>query len=143
VFVQRSTDDGQTFDAPREITAAAKLPNGGQTLEKPFRPQATLIGPVVQASVLQLSGKDAPLVFSGPADPASRAAMTLRTSWDGGVTWTSALPISGLPAAYSDLVQLDDKTFGLLYETGDFGANEKITFRRIETKQLTTASQVR
>jgi sialidase-1 len=121
VFVQRSTDDGQTFDAPREITAAAKLPNGG----------------------LQLSGKDAPLVFSGPADPASRAAMTLRTSWDGGVTWTSALPISGLPAAYSDLVQLDDKTIGLLYETGDFGANETITYRRIETKQLTTASQVR
>jgi sialidase-1 len=37
-------------------------------------------------------------------------------------------------------VQLDDKTIGLLYETGDFGANEKITFRRIETKELTTAS---
>jgi sialidase-1 len=27
VFVQRSTDDGRTFDAPREITADTKLPN--------------------------------------------------------------------------------------------------------------------
>lgn len=250
VFVQRSPDNGKTFDAPREITAAAKLPNwrwyattpghgialrsgrlvvpanhsiappagsadtgaeakyygghslysddggqtwkigyvddnpdgyinvnestaaelpdgrvyfntrdhngtapgnradaysldGGQTLQKPFRPQATLVGPVVQASVLQLSGSNAPLVFSGPADPTSRAAMTLRTSRDGGVTWTSALPISGLPAAYSDLMQLDGNTIGLLYETGDFGANEKITFRRIDTKDLNPASQVR
>ena len=78
----------------------------------------------------------------GPADllrsgrPAARAAMTLRVSRDGGVTWTSALAISGLPAAYSDLVQLDENTVGLLYETGDFGANETITFRRVAVKDL-------
>ncbi|MEV0473705.1 sialidase family protein, partial [Streptomyces prunicolor] len=32
--------------------------------------------------------------------------------------------------AYSDLVRIDDDTVGLLYETGDFGAYETITFRR-------------
>jgi len=41
------------------------LPGRREDLQKPFRPQATLIGPVVQASVLSL--KDL-LVYSGPAD---------------------------------------------------------------------------
>jgi len=38
--------------------------------------------------------------------------MTLRVSRDNGVTWESALAISGLPAAYSDLVELDQNTVG-------------------------------
>jgi len=107
--------------------------DGGKTLQKPFRPQATLVGPVVQASLLSIRDL---LIYSGPADPAARAAMTLRVSKDNGVTWESALAISGLPAAYSDLVDLDQNTVGLLYETGDFGANETITFRRLAVKDL-------
>ena len=38
---------------------------------------------------------------------ASRAALTIRVSSDHGATWRSALALSGLPAAYSDLVQID------------------------------------
>jgi sialidase-1 len=106
----------------------------GQTLQKPFRPQATLVGPVVQASVLTVGDL---LIYSGPAEPSARAAMTLRVSEDDGLTWRSGLAISGLPAAYSDLVQLDRSTLGLLYETGDFGANETISFRRIALKDVT------
>jgi len=115
--------------------ADAYSADGGKTLEKPYRPQATLAGPVVQGSVLQLSGPGAPLVFAGPADPAARAAMTLRVSTDRGATWRAALPLSGLPAAYSDLVQLG-ATLGVLYETGDFGPNERIAFHRIAIQQL-------
>ncbi|GAA4449320.1 sialidase family protein [Phytohabitans houttuyneae] len=111
--------------------ADAYSADGGVTLELPYRPQATLAGPVVQGSVLQLAGPGAPLVFAGPADPAARAAMTLRVSNDQGATWRAVLPLSGLPAAYSDLVQLGPATLGVLYETGDFGANERIAFRRI------------
>jgi sialidase-1 len=113
--------------------ADAYSSDGGQTLDKPFRPQATLIGPVVQASVLSAGNT---LIYSGAADPAARAAMTIRTSQDQGKTWQSSLAISGLPAAYSDLVQIDRNTLGLLYETGDFSANETITFRRIPLKDL-------
>jgi len=115
--------------------ADAYSADGGVTLEKPYRPQATLTGPVVQSSVLQLSGPGAPLVFAGPADPAARAALTLRVSTDRGATWRVALPLSGLPAAYSDLVQLG-ATLGVLYETGDFGANERIAFRRIPIQDI-------
>lgn len=110
--------------------------DGGQSLELPYRPQATLVGPVVQSSVLQLSGSGAPLLFAGPADPAARAALTLRVSTDQGATWRTALALSGLPAAYSDLIQLDASTIGVLYETGNFGTYETITFRRVPIQSL-------
>ncbi|GAA2070083.1 sialidase family protein [Actinomadura alba] len=110
--------------------------DGGRTLKAPFRPQATLAGPVVEGSVLQLKGNNAPLLYAGPADPGSRAVMTIRASDDQGVTWRSARALSGVPAAYSDLVQLDAKTVGVLYETGDAGPYETITFHRVPLRDL-------
>ncbi|GGV38607.1 hypothetical protein GCM10010277_25880 [Streptomyces longisporoflavus] len=109
--------------------------DGGQKLVKPFRPQAGLVGPVVECSVLQLRTPDV-LLFSGPADPGFRALMTVRRSRDGGITWQDAYTVDGLPAAYSDLVRIDDEAVGLLYETGDFSAYETITFRRIPVAAL-------
>jgi sialidase-1 len=63
--------------------------------------------------------------------------MTLRASTDGGTTWRPVHTVNGLPAAYSDLVRVDATTVGLLYESGDFGAYERITFRRIPVTALT------
>lgn len=124
-------------DSPAPGTRAdAYSLDGGQRLVKPFRPQAGLVGPVVECSVLQLRTPDV-LLFSGPADPGFRALMTVRRSHDGGITWQDAYTVDGLPAAYSDLVRVDDETVGLLYETGDFSAYETITFRRIPVTALT------
>jgi len=116
--------------------ADAHSRDGGRTLVKPFRPQAGLAAPVCEAAVLQLRDPDV-LLYSGPADPAARALMTLRASADGGTTWRTAYTADGLPAAYSDLVRVDRDTVGLLYETGDFGAYETITFRRVPVHRLT------
>lgn len=116
--------------------ADAHSADGGETLVKPFRPQAGLSAPVCEGSVLQLRDPDV-LLFSGPADPAARALMTIRASTDGGLTWRSAHTVSGLPAAYSDLARIDDATVGLLYETGDFGPYETIAFRRVPVTDLT------
>ncbi|MDO0915469.1 sialidase family protein [Streptomyces sp. DT2A-34] len=116
--------------------ADAYSADGGATLVKPFRPQAGLTAPICEGSVLQLRDPDV-LLFSGPADPAARALMTIRASTDSGITWRSAHTVDGLPAAYSDLVRIDDGTVGLLYETGDFGPYETITFRRVPVTQLT------
>jgi sialidase-1 len=44
--------------------------------------------------------------------------------------------VSGLPAAYSDLVRIDAETIGLLFETGDFSAYSTITFRRVPVDGL-------
>ncbi|MEU3951986.1 sialidase family protein [Streptomyces achromogenes] len=117
--------------------ADAHSPDGGRTLLKPFRPQAGLTAPVCQAAVLQLRDPDL-LLFSAPADPGNtRALMTIRVSRDGGTTWRPAYTADGLPAAYSDLVRVDRHTVGLLYETGDFGPYETITFRRVPVRRLT------
>ncbi|MEV0279327.1 sialidase family protein [Streptomyces sp. NPDC050610] len=110
--------------------------DGGATLDKPFRPQAGLVTPIVQGSVLHLGHPDV-LLFSGPADPSYRALMTVRASRDSGLTWRPVHTASGLPAAYSDLVRVDAGTVGLLYETGDFSAYSTITFRRIPVEELT------
>ncbi|MEV7077298.1 sialidase family protein [Streptomyces sp. NPDC093516] len=134
--------DGRVYfntrnDSPSPGTRAdAHSADGGQTLLKPFRPQAGLTAPVCQASVLQLRDPDL-LLYSGPADPGFRALMTIRASTDGGTTWRPAHTVDGLPAAYSDLVRADQDTVGLLYETGDFGAYETITFRRVPVAELT------
>ncbi|PZG12263.1 sialidase family protein [Nonomuraea aridisoli] len=115
--------------------ADAYSSDGGETLELPFRPQAGLVGPVVEGSVLWCTSPDV-LLFSGPAAPDARALMTVRASDDHGVTWRVAHTVSGLPAAYSDLVRLDADTVGLLFETGDFGPYESIAFRRIPIAEL-------
>ncbi|WP_157248246.1 sialidase family protein [Nonomuraea typhae] len=100
--------------------------DGGQTLEFPYRAQATIVTADVQASVLALPGGD--LVYSGPSHLADRAAMALRRSTDGGQTWQVVHQVSGLPAAYSDLVALGEATVGLLYETGNWSPYDRVVF---------------
>ncbi|TMR98722.1 sialidase family protein [Nonomuraea basaltis] len=118
--------------------ADAYSADGGQQLELPFRPQAGLVGPVVEGSVLWCESPDV-LLFSGPAAPDARALMTVRASDDLGVTWRVAHTVSGLPAAYSDLVRVDGDTVGLLFETGDFAPYERIAFRRIPVAELASS----
>ncbi|MBX9393023.1 glycoside hydrolase [Streptomyces sp. TRM72054] len=141
--------DGRVYFNTRNDTGGSRPPSlspgnradalskdGGATLVQPFRPQAGLAGPVCQASVLHLGEPDV-LLFSGPASPAGRGLMTIRASTDHGTTWRDTYTVDGLPAAYSDLVRVDDRTVGLLYETGDFGAYERIAFRRLPVTRLT------
>ncbi|TDC79848.1 exo-alpha-sialidase [Streptomyces hainanensis] len=108
--------------------------DGGESLEGgTFAIQESLNDvPVVQGSVLRPAGDDdAPLLFSGPSNPSSREALTVWRSDDDGTSFTRVITLSALPAAYSDLVELDDDTVGVLYETGDEGPYERIEFRRL------------
>ncbi|MFJ7219265.1 exo-alpha-sialidase [Amycolatopsis sp. NPDC098790] len=109
--------DGYSFD-------------GGKTLAKPYRPQPTLSGTKVEGSVLQTTLPWL-LVYSGPADPATRSVMQLRLSTDRGHTWRAGPTLTSGPAAYSDLVQAGPATLGVLYETGTAGPYEKIVFERV------------
>lgn len=111
--------------------------DGGQSLERPYAVQHTLDDvPVVEGSVLQVRGPDAPLLFSGPSVPTARRAMAIWRSRDGGATFTKALTLSARPAAYSDLVQVGRHTVGILYETGTTGPYETIEFRRLPAGDL-------
>jgi sialidase-1 len=89
----------------------------------------------VEGSVLQWDSPDV-LLFSAPASPDARAVMTVRASRDGGVTWREVHTVSGLPAAYSDLVRVDGETVGLLYETGELNPYATIAFRRVPIAEL-------
>ncbi|MET9967877.1 sialidase family protein, partial [Streptomyces sp. NPDC006356] len=96
--------------------------------------------PVVEGSVLQLPGRDGPLLFSGPSVPTARQAMAVWRSTDGGATFTKALTLSRQRAAYSDLVPLGRRTVGILYETGVAGPYESIEFRRLPVDDLQGAA---
>jgi sialidase-1 len=134
-------DDGRLYFNAREHNGTAPgnrtdaySSDGGVTLDAPYAPQDTIVGPVVEGSVLQV--RNGPLLYSGPADPAARAAMTIRVSHDQGRTWVAGPAMSGWPAAYSDLVPLDRNTIGLLYETGRATSTDTITFRRVPLTEL-------
>ena len=158
-FIQENTDgvingnettaaelaDGRVYFNTRNQNGSAEVnragafsDDGGKTLVAPFTSTESLAQiPVIEASLLQLRGDDAPLLLSAPSVPTAREAMTIFASTDGAKTWSVALKISDAPAAYSDLVQLDDDTIGLLYETGEASENETITFLRVPVSSLT------
>ncbi|WP_329277080.1 sialidase family protein [Streptomyces sp. NBC_01451] len=106
--------------------------DGGESLDRPYTVQPTLNDvPIVQGSVLQLQGGSHALLFSGPSDPTARRSMAIWRSEDGGETFTKALTLSDRRAAYSDLVRVDRRMVGVLYETGAEGTYESIEFRRV------------
>ncbi|MGW1914874.1 sialidase family protein [Streptomyces sp. NPDC002076] len=106
--------------------------DGGTTLDRPYATQPTLNDvPVVQGSVLQLQGRQAPLLFSAPSVPTARRALALWSSTNSGRTFTRLRTLSDRQAAYSDLVQLGPDTVGVLYETGATHSYETVEFRRL------------
>ncbi|MFG3017590.1 exo-alpha-sialidase [Streptomyces sp. NPDC048254] len=121
---QNGTSPGNRLDAWSS--------DGAETLDAQFTVQPTLRRvPVVEGSVLQLQGPGAPLLFSAPSIPTARQAMALWTSTDEGLSFDKLLTLSGRKAAYSDLVQVDGSTVGVLYETGTRTAYDTIEFRRV------------
>jgi sialidase-1 len=76
-----------------------------------------LISPVCQASILR-AGPGNAIYFSNPASTSERINMTVRTSFDGGMTWPKARLIApNRLAAYSCLVNINNQQLGLMWET--------------------------
>ena len=113
--------------------------DGGVTWTAPAD-QPALVEPVCQASIIRQTWPRAQspglILFSNPADPKARVALTVRGSVDDGQTWPGKLVLHKGPAAYSCLVRVNDATAGCLYERGDKGAYEKITFATFPAADL-------
>ncbi|RII17217.1 Sialidase precursor [Streptomyces sp. YIM 130001] len=111
--------------------------DGGESIDRGYEVQPTLAdNPVVQGTVLQVTGRGGPLLFAGPSVPTARKSMAIWSSADAGASFGKAVSLSAQPAAYSDLVQPDRRTVGLLYETGVDGPYESIEFRRVPVSEL-------
>jgi sialidase-1 len=97
----------------------------------------------VEGSLLQLGGAGAPLLFSSPSFTKTknltiRRDMRIFISSDNGRHWHPGPLIGGKgrPAAYSDLVEIDAATVGILYETGTKKWRERIVFTAVPRTAL-------
>jgi len=92
-----------------------------------------LISPVCQSSILLFEEENTPLlIYSGPNSTDKREKMTLKISLDNGKNWKYEKEVYSGGAAYSDLVQIDNKRIGLFYEK-EF---EKLVFEIFTPKAL-------
>lgn len=107
--VVRSMDGGKTWS---EIEHVAALPE-----------------PICQGNVLQMPG--GPLLFSNPASNESRMRLTVRASFDEGMTWKKEWVLHEGPAAYSDLAALSSSRAACLFECGEPG-NAYSCYQRID-----------
>jgi sialidase-1 len=109
--------------------------DGGATWDTTYFDH-NLIDPVCQGSILLLGEKKGKsiLAFCNAADTKSRNNLTLRISYDEGITWAKNIPVYKRQsetlkkydyAAYSDLVKLDNNHVGILYEKDNYAT---ITF---------------
>ncbi len=112
--------------------------DGGATWEKTYF-DSTLIDPVNEGSILTVGKKGGKniLAFSNAADTRRRDNLTLRISYDDGLTWKKAIVVDksadgkGDFTAYSDLVKLNKKKVGILYERDGY---KQIVFSAIKWK---------
>ena len=97
--------------------------------------------PVCQGSILNIGIKNKKniLAFSNAADTLRRDNLTLRISFDEGITWAKQIPIDKSPidgtkdfTAYSDLVKMRNNKIGVLYEKEGYA---KIVFKVINWKK--------
>lgn len=121
----------------------ARSADGGATWTDQQHDRA-LIEPICQASIRRLSwaegARPGVILFSNPASTEKRERMTVRASRDDGRTWPVSRVIATGPSAYSSLAALPEGDAGLLYETGEKNAYERIVFARFNLEWLEEAT---
>jgi len=100
--------------------------NGGQGWDTTYF-DMNLPDPVCQGSILSVGKKKNIIAFCNPADTNHRNNLTLRISYNEGKSWKKnwlidkSQPGEELShSAYSDLVEIDRKTIGIVYERNNY-----------------------
>ncbi|MGV8814537.1 MAG: sialidase family protein [Gelidibacter sp.] len=111
-YVHRSTDEGKTWTTT---------------------PAPELIDPGCNASIIRYTDtKDGydknRLLFSNAKSEKGRVNMTVRISYDEGVTWSEGKTIYEGPSAYSDMTILDNGDIGLFFEQDEYTKNPFVYF---------------
>jgi sialidase-1 len=139
--------DGRVYVNAREHNGSdpatrtiAYSSDGGETFDAPFTAERNITSPVVQNSLVRLTSAEAGgrrnvLVYCGPGHPTERRDLTILASFDEGETWARKTVVHTGPAAYSDLVKLDDEHVGVLFEAGR-RLYDEILFARVGLNDL-------
>jgi sialidase-1 len=119
----------------------ARSSNGGETWES-IGFDKNLPDPVCEGSILSFRDKNGKLTlaFSNAADTARRDNLSLRISYDEGITWPVMYKVDGSAGqnnsddftAYSDIVSISPSTIGILYERDNYN---QIVFKIIQLKK--------
>lgn len=135
----------RNYDRSRKNRQTAISRDGGRTwTDQRFDPM--LIEPICQAS-LRAHGWNADgtrqwVLFSNPASRDARVNMTLRLSFDEGVSWPASKVLHSGPSAYSDLAVLSDGRVACLFEAGGAHPYERIRFTSMTVAEIQGASPV-
>jgi sialidase-1 len=111
----------------------AKSSTGGQSWDTAYISKE-LPEPICQGSMLSVQYKKKYyILFSNPKNQNSRKDMTITASDDDGSSWKYSLLVDDGNSAYSDLVQLNKKDIGIIYERGNKGG---IVFKTYSMTQI-------
>lgn len=123
--------------------AVALSKDGGETWTD-IEHDGQLVESKCQASLLNFGEykKENLFLFSNPAVPDGRNAMTVKTSFNDCDSWSNAKLIYAGPSAYSCLVKLPNGQVGLFFEAGEKGPYEKMVFVSFKLKELFTPGTI-
>ena len=128
----------RNYDRSQPTRQMALSDDGGLTWHDQ-RHVPALLEPICQASLRRYSWpgsrRQSILLFSNPAGR-RRENLTVKASYDEGLTWPVARVLYPGPAAYSCLVKLPDGEVGCLYERGRQHPYETIVFARFPLAAL-------
>jgi sialidase-1 len=113
--------------------------DGGQTWES-FYYEEELPDAGTQASIFRFTNTSthvrSRVLFSNP-NYFSRGHLTLRMSYDEGLTWNVSKQIYQGPSGYSSIAILSDYTICILFEAGKYDIRESLTFIKVDLNWLT------
>jgi sialidase-1 len=136
--------DGRIYVNTRDHLGGSPIKNRGETysldgglsFEEPIVESDKFPSPVVQSALLRWDfnkkNRGNMILFSTPSNPGERENLIVMASRDESLSWHPLFKIHHGFSAYSDMVQLDRKTLGVLYETDEY---KKIQFRWVTLKK--------
>ncbi|MBT8299064.1 MAG: glycoside hydrolase, partial [Maribacter sp.] len=104
--------------------------DGGLTFSKPIIESDKFPSPIVQSSLLRWNSNL--ILFSTPSTVTKRENLILMASYDESESWEPLYKINDGFSAYSDMVKLNAKTLGVIYETNNY---KKIKFKWVKIKR--------
>ena len=92
------------------------------------RPDSTLVDPNCNASIIKHPERDI-LLFSNAASTDARENLTVKVSFDHGMTWTREKIIYPGPTAYSSMTLMDNGNIGILFEKDGYKENVFVSIK--------------